>query len=100
MDVSSRFSFVVADIFLSSNPLFDYLIGAAEQRERERDAERLGGLHVDDQLDPRGLLHRQIGRLFALEDAADIAARNAMRVRKAGAVGHEAAGIGKISIVR
>ena len=33
----------------------DHLIGAIEQREREGEAELLGGLHADDQLDSRGL---------------------------------------------
>jgi hypothetical protein len=31
-------------------PLLDDLIGAAEQRKRQADAQRLGGLEVDDQL--------------------------------------------------
>jgi hypothetical protein len=30
--------------------LFDHLIGAAKQRQRESEAERLGGLQVDDEL--------------------------------------------------
>jgi hypothetical protein len=46
--------------------LFDQLIGAADERIGDSDAERLGGLKVDDQLDFRGLDDRQIGRLFAL----------------------------------
>src|SRR5438034_4817685 len=41
----------------------DHLVGTAEQRERKRDAKRLSSLEVDDQLDLRGLLHRQIARL-------------------------------------
>jgi hypothetical protein len=32
--------------------LFDHRVGAAEQRDREGEAEGLGGLHVDDQFDP------------------------------------------------
>ena len=35
--------------------MFDHLVGAVEKRERERDAERLGDLHVEDQLDFRAL---------------------------------------------
>jgi hypothetical protein len=49
---------------------FDHLIGGGGQRFRDGKAERLGGLQVDDQLDLHGLLHRQIGGLFALENAA------------------------------
>src|SRR5437870_4540640 len=43
---------------------FNHLIDAAEQRERHGEAEGLGGFEVDDQLDLRGLLHRQISRLL------------------------------------
>src|SRR5262245_31144719 len=38
--------------------LFDNLVGAAKQREREGDAERLGGLKVDRQLHRGRLLDR------------------------------------------
>jgi hypothetical protein len=44
--------------------LFDYPIGAAEQRNRESETERLRGLEIDDQFNFRGLLHRQVGRPF------------------------------------
>jgi hypothetical protein len=45
--------------------LFDHLVGAAEQRERDSDAERLGGLEVDDEFDRRGLLYGQVSWLLA-----------------------------------
>src|SRR5262249_56163926 len=48
--------------------LFDYFIGARKQQWREREAERLGGLEIDNQLVLRRLLNREIGRLGALED--------------------------------
>src|SRR5438128_9424251 len=52
--------------------LFDHLVGPAKDRERESEAQRLRSLHVEDQLDSRGLLHGQIGGLLAFEDAAGI----------------------------
>ena len=44
----------------------DHLIGTGEQRWRDFEAERLGGLEIDHQLKLRGLLHRQVSRLFAV----------------------------------
>jgi hypothetical protein len=41
-----------------SPALLDNLIGAGEDRGRHSEAERIGGLEVDDELDPRGLLDR------------------------------------------
>jgi hypothetical protein len=58
----------------SSAALLDHLVGTAKQREREGDAERLGRLQVDDELDFGWLLDRQVGRLVALENPADIRA--------------------------
>src|SRR6516165_32663 len=69
---------------------FDHLVGAAEQRERNGEPERPGGLEIDDQLDLRCLLHRQVGRLLALKDAAGIDADQSERVRKIGSVAHQA----------
>src|SRR2546430_16628965 len=53
---------------------FDHLVGAADERERDGEAERLGGRKVDDQLDLRGLLDRQGGRLLAGNNPARIKA--------------------------
>jgi hypothetical protein len=39
---------------------FDYLVGAGEQGYRHGNPERLDGLKIDDQLDFRDLLHRQV----------------------------------------
>src|ERR1700682_2335155 len=52
----------------TSRALFDHLVGAAEQREWDCEAERLGGLEVYEQLNFRRLRDRQVGRLHASEN--------------------------------
>jgi hypothetical protein len=61
-----RFVPLATDAPQQTASLFDRLIGAADQRQRHGDAERLRGLEIDDQLDLSGLLDRQVGRLRAL----------------------------------
>jgi hypothetical protein len=51
--------------------LFDHFVGGGEQRRRRVDAERLGGLEIDNQFVLRRRLYRKVG-LFALEDAIDV----------------------------
>ena len=51
----------------ANSPLFDHLVGAAEQRQGHGKTECFRGLEVDNQLDFRGLLHRQIGRFLAFD---------------------------------
>jgi hypothetical protein len=50
----------------------DDLVRPRQQRRRDREAERLGGLEVDHELELGGLLDGQIARLRALEDLVDI----------------------------
>ena len=42
----------------TSRRLFDQLIGAHEERRRDREAKRFGGPHVDDEVEARGALKR------------------------------------------
>ena len=71
----------------------------ASSGRRHGDAERLGGLEVDDQLDFGGLLNRQVGRLLALENPAGVEADQAVQIRIAASVAHQAAGRGELAIL-
>src|SRR5215207_9174046 len=75
----------------------DHLVGAGEEGGRDGEAERLGCLHVDHQLEFGGLLYRQIGRLGALEDLIDVAARAAKQIGYIGPVGRQSATFGGVS---
>src|SRR5712691_3077986 len=52
--------------------LFDDLVGEREQRRRHGEAERLGRVGVDHQVELGGLHDRQVSGLLALENPADI----------------------------
>jgi hypothetical protein len=54
--------------------LFDDLVGAAEQRRRHGEAERLRGLEVDGEFDFGCLLNRKVARLLTFENTAGISA--------------------------
>src|SRR5947209_9113257 len=53
-------------------PSFDYLVGAREQRRWNFEADRLGGLQVDDELELAGAQNRQVGGLLAFKNPAGI----------------------------
>jgi hypothetical protein len=54
--------------------LLDNLVRARQHRLRHSEAKRLGSPEVDDQLEGRRLLDRQIGGLGALEDLSRVSA--------------------------
>src|SRR5215471_2926363 len=78
---------------------FDQLVGAAGQGQRDGDAKRLGGLEVDVKLDLRGLLHRQISGLLALENAPGIDSSQAASVGSESAIAHQTAGSDELAVL-
>ena len=52
--------------------LLDHVVRPQQERLRDRQPERLGGLEIDDQLKLGGLLNRKIGGLSALKDLVHV----------------------------
>src|SRR5438128_3920727 len=75
----------------------DHLIGAAKQHQRNRQAERLRGPEIDDELELRRLLYRQVAGLFALENACGEQTSLPVGIEKAGSIACQATGIGKFA---
>src|SRR6266446_6582357 len=70
--------------------LFDHLVSEREQRRRYFEAERLGSLEVDHELEFGGLHNRQVGGFGAFEDFAGVDAALTSSVDRAGAVAQQA----------
>jgi hypothetical protein len=52
--------------------LLDHLVGEREQRGRNGEAESLGSLNIDHQLELDRLLDRHVGRLLSFENPATV----------------------------
>src|SRR5262245_41880719 len=52
--------------------LFNHLVCAQQERGRDREADFFRGFEIEDELEFRGLLDRQIGWLSATRDPVDI----------------------------
>src|SRR5262249_42704075 len=75
--------------------LFDHLVGLGEQGRREGQAERLGGLHVDHELEFGRRLNRQVRWSRPIQDPSDVACRSSNHIGQIGAVAEETASLRK-----
>src|SRR5437773_1162194 len=85
------FRFFVRKISVSERhiALLDHFIRPPQQRRRDRQAERLGGLEVDDQLEFGRLLHGEIGGLRAFQDLVDVLGRSTVQLTSIPTVRHQ-----------
>src|ERR1700729_1051648 len=77
---------------------FDHLAGEREKRRRNREAERLRGLEIDDEFDSGRLDDRQLLRLFALENEPGVSADQTIDTVEARSVAHQPAGLGPFTL--
>src|SRR5215510_11206545 len=70
---------------------FDDLVGAGEHSRWDFEAERLGCFDVYDQFELGRLLHGQVSRFLALEDAIDVAGGASVLVDRIRPIGEQAA---------
>jgi hypothetical protein len=78
--------------------LFDHLVDTHQQRQWQHYAERLRGLEIDHQLELGWVLHRQLGRLAALENAINIEPRSPPQVGGIVPIGKQTSDLGEVTI--
>src|SRR5262249_28632316 len=69
------------------------ITSSARARLRHGQAEGLGGLEIDDELEPGRQLDRQLARLGTIEDAIDIGGRTPVAVGEVLAVADQSSGL-------
>src|SRR5215469_8125116 len=82
---------------LPRGPSLDNLVGADQQRLGDRQAERLGGLGIDDQLERGGLLDREVPRLGTLQNLVHVAGGAVEEIGEARAIAYEGTGLSELA---
>ena len=77
--------------------LFDYLVCIHEHSRWNCKVKSLGRLQIDDQLEFRRLLDRQVSRLSSLEDFVYVVRGAAVHFRQSYAIGHQTTFIDKLA---
>ena len=85
---------------LGGNRSFDDLVGANENRWRHSEAERVGGLQINHQLNFGRLLNRQIGRSFSLQNLPRVNAGLVIDRYEVNSIADQAAGRYELSQLR
>src|SRR2546428_723951 len=71
----------------------NHLVRQEEERWGYGDAEGLGGLEVEDQLELCGLLHRQVGGLGAFQELVHVGGGASPQVKHVWSIRHETASL-------
>src|SRR5215831_6670799 len=80
--------------------LFYYLVGTGNQRKRNSEPDRLGGLEIDDQLEFGGLKNRKLIRLYTFKNTSGVKTDLTIHVESAATVADQAARCCKFSLMK
>ena len=78
---------------------FDHPVRPVQHRRRNRQADPLRRLEVDDELELHGLLNGQIGRLGAFQDLVYIDGSAPEQISKWWSIGHKTAHLHKFALI-